>query len=276
MSLERTIRLTNGVEMPRVHLGVFNVSDEEAERTVAVALETGYRAVDTASLYRNEVGVGRAVRASGIERERLFITSKLWNDEHGYEQALAGFEASRKRLGLEYLDLYLIHWPVPGKFPETWRALQQLYRDGRVRSIGVSNFQIHHLQALRNSAENKPMVNQVEFHPFIYSEQRDLLEYCAVHQIVVQAWAPLARARRFDDPAIRQVATAHGRTPAQVMLRWALQHEVVVLPKSTNPERISANAAVWDFELTPAEMRALDGISDGVRVGPHPDTFLSS
>ena len=276
MNTEHATTLSNAVRMPLLHLGAFKASDREVQTAIHAAFASGYRAVDTAAVYKNETGVGTALRDSTLPREEYFVTSKVWNDDHGYEQTLKAFEASRERVGLEYLDLYLIHWPVPGMISQTWKALEELYRRGAVRAIGVSNFQTHHLEQLRRTAEIAPMVNQVEFHPFIYDEQRTLLQYCRDTAIVMQGWAPLARARRFDDEVVRSIAEAQQRTPAQIMLRWAVQHGVVVLPKSTNPERIKANGAIWDFELSEEQMRRLDSISDGARIGPHPDRFFES
>lgn len=266
---ERT-RLANGIEMPWLGLGVYRAEEgPEVEEAVRVALELGYRAVDTASMYRNESGVGRALHASGLPREEVFLTTKVWNSEQGYDSTLRAFEASLKRLGVDYVDLYLIHWPVPGRYKETWRALERLYREGRARAIGVSNFQIHHLEDLLAGAEVAPMVNQVECHPRL--QQRELLDFCRAHAIQLEAWAPLMRGRLSDEPTLRRIAAARGKTPAQVMLRWNLQRGVVVIPKSVRRERIEENAGIFDFELSEQEMEALASLERGERIGPDPD-----
>ncbi|MCL6521904.1 MAG: aldo/keto reductase [Firmicutes bacterium] len=256
--------------MPWLGLGVYRAEEgPEVEEAVRVALELGYRAVDTASMYRNESGVGRALHASGLPREEVFLTTKVWNSEQGYDSTLRAFEASLKRLGVDYVDLYLIHWPVPGRYKETWRALERLYREGRARAIGVSNFQIHHLEDLLAGAEVAPMVNQVECHPRL--QQRELLDFCRAHAIQLEAWAPLMRGRLSDEPTLRRIAAARGKTPAQVMLRWNLQRGVVVIPKSVRRERIEENAGIFDFELSEQEMEALASLERGERIGPDPD-----
>jgi diketogulonate reductase-like aldo/keto reductase len=270
MDLTSTVRLNNGVEMPWVGFGTFKSEPGTAtEQAVTWALEIGYRHVDTAAAYGNEADVGRAVRASGIERSKVFITTKVWNADQGYEQTLRAFEESSRKLGLDAVDLYLIHWPVPGRFVDTWRAMEKLYADGRVRAIGVSNFKVHHLEELAKTATVPPAVNQVEFHPFLL--QPELLAYDLAKGIRHEAWSPLTRGRSLDDPVIARVARAHGRSPAQVLLRWDLQHGVVTIPKSVHRERIAENAALFDFELAPAEMASIDGLDTGIRIGPDPD-----
>jgi methylglyoxal/glyoxal reductase len=270
MDLASTVRLNNGVEMPWVGFGTFKSEPgKTTEQAVAWALEIGYRHVDTAALYANEADVGRAVRASGISRSDIFVTTKVWNADQGYDAALRAFEESSRRLGLGVVDLYLIHWPVPGRFVETWRALEKLYADGRVRAIGVSNFKVHHLEELAKASSVTPAVNQVEFHPFL--RQPELLAYDQAKGIRHEAWSPLTRGRSLDNPVVVGVARAHGRTPAQVLLRWDLQHGVVTIPKSVHRERIAENAALFDFVLTPQEMEAIDGLDTGTRMGPDPD-----
>jgi diketogulonate reductase-like aldo/keto reductase len=270
MDLTSTVRLNNGVEMPWVGFGTFKSEPGRVtEQAVAWSLEIGYRHVDTAAFYGNEADVGRAVRACGIERSKVFITTKVWNTDQGYEQTLRAFEESSRKLDLGIVDLFLIHWPVAGRFAETWRALEKLYADGRVRAIGVSNFKVHHLEELAKTASVLPAVNQVEFHPFLL--QPELLTYDLAKGIRQEAWSPLTRGRNLDNPVIARVARAHGRTPAQVMLRWDLQHGVVTIPKSVHRDRIAENAALFDFELTADEMKTIDALDSGSRVGPDPD-----
>lgn len=265
--------LNNGVKMPWLGLGVYKSKEgEEVENAVKTALKIGYRSIDTAALYENERGVGKAIRDSGIPREEIFVTTKVWNDRHGYDSTLNAFEESRKKLGLEYIDLYLIHWPVPEKFKETWRALEKLYRDGLVRAIGVSNFQIHHLEELMESCEVKPAVNQVEFHPLL--TQKKLLVFCKEHNIQMEAWAPLMRGGVLDAPIIKKIAEKYGKTPAQVVLRWDLQHGVVTIPKSVREERIKENSDIFDFQLTSEEMGQIDSLNQDKRTGPDPDVFV--
>jgi diketogulonate reductase-like aldo/keto reductase len=270
MDLTTTTTLNNGVTMPWIGLGVFLVEPgDEASDAVRMALETGYRHIDTASFYRNEESVGTGIRDSGVKREDIFVTSKVWNDELGYDEAMAAFERSLERIGTDYLDLYLIHWPIKGKYVDTWRALEKLYRDGRVRAIGVSNFLTHHLDELRAHAEVPPMVNQVEFHPFLL--QKPLMDYCKEHGIQLEAWSPLTRGKRLDHEVISEIARKHSKTNAQVLIRWDLQHDVVTIPKSVHRQRIQENADVFDFELSDDDMAALDGLDEESRIGPHPD-----
>jgi diketogulonate reductase-like aldo/keto reductase len=264
VTLKSTVQLNNGVSMPRLGLGVYLMRPGKVTyQAVKAALETGYCLVDTASMYRNEEDVGRAVRDSGVPREEVFITTKLWNGDHGYDSALRAFDASLERLGLGYIDLYLIHFPVPNLRNESWRALENILASGRARAIGVSNYTERHLKDLLRHASVVPAVNQVEFSPFLY--QRDLLEFCRKQEIQLEAYAPLTAGRRLHDPRITAIAKKHGRTNAQILLRWAIQHEVVVIPKSTHPGRIEENAQVFDFELTSDEVSALDSLHDGFR-----------
>jgi 2,5-diketo-D-gluconate reductase A len=263
--------LNNGVRMPQLGFGVFQVPDSAVGPAVLAALEAGYRSIDTAALYGNEVGVGRAIASSGIAREELFITTKLWNDDHGYDRAFQAFDASLRRLDLGYVDLYLIHWPVPAKdaYVPTWRALERIYADGRARAIGVSNFQIPHLQRLQTETDIVAAVNQVELHPNL--QQAELRQFDAEHSIVTEAWSPLGQGRVLDQPAVTRLAGKHGRTPAQVVLRWHLQLGNVVIPKSVTPARIRENVDVFDFELDAADMAAIAGLETGERFGPDPD-----
>jgi len=254
--------------MPVLGLGVWKTPSGRATLdSVDAALRAGYRLVDTAALYGNEADVGQALRKSGIPRDELFVTTKLWNDDQGYERALAAFRKSQAALGVGVVDLYLIHWPVDQRL-ESWRALRKLQRDGACRSIGVSNFMIPHLEELLQAGDVVPSVNQVEFNPFLF--QRELLEYCRKHRIQLEAYAPLTRGRRLDDPVLRDIAETHHKTPAQVVLRWALQHDVVIIPKSVRTERIRENAQLFDFQLRESEMEALDRLNENLRTAWDP------
>lgn len=264
--------LTNGVRMPWLGVGMFRLADgPEVQQVVQWALDTGYRSIDTAAVYGNEAGVGRAIRASSVPREAVFVTSKVWNADHGYERTLRAFDTSLKRLGMDYLDLYLIHWPVKDSTRDTWRALEKLYRDGRVRAIGVSNFLAHHLRALMEDTEIVPMVNQVEFHPYLC--QTSLLEFCARYGIQVQAWGTLLRGKIVAMPPVVALAEKYAKTPAQLVLRWAVQHGVVAITKSSHLERLESNANIFDFVISRADMAQLDALDRELRLGPHPDSF---
>jgi diketogulonate reductase-like aldo/keto reductase len=272
------ITLNTGAAIPQVGFGVFQVPDDQTALAVSRALHSGYRHVDTAALYRNERSVGQAIEQSGIPRGDIFLTTKVWNTDHGHDRALRAFDASLSRLGLDYVDLYLIHWPVPaaGRYVQTWKALEELYADGRARAIGVSNFEPAHLERLFAEADVVPAVNQIELHPYL--AQRRLRELHAAHGIVTQSWSPIARGGQgglLDDPVIAKVAGEHGRTPAQVILRWHVQHGLVPLPRSVNPARIAENLALFGWELTGGDMAAIDGLDRDGRIGPHPDTFNS-
>jgi diketogulonate reductase-like aldo/keto reductase len=268
-SISSRIRLNQGPEIPWLGLGVFQTEPGAVTRNaVSFALEAGYRAVDTAAMYANEGDVGEAVRASGLPRDEVFVTTKLWHTDHGYEPALRAGRASAKRLGLGGIDLYLIHWPranSPQDRIDSWRALTQLKREGVCRAIGVSNYTVRHLEELRAHSDVVPAVDQVEFHPFVYNPE--LLEYCDQHGIRLEAWSPLTRGRHLDHPTIATIAAAHHRTPAQVLIRWGLEHGILEIPKSIHRERIRENAQVFDFSLTAAEMAALDALRGGPRVG---------
>lgn len=240
-----------------------------AEGAVLHALRSGYRLFDTARLYENEVELGRAIRAGGIPREEVFITTKLWNDDHGYQRALRAFDRSFRGLNVGYVDLYLIHWPVGGLRSESWKALQDIQRSGRARSIGVSNYTVRHLEELLAKSSAIPAVDQVEFHPWLYQEE--LLEFCAKQGIVVEAYSPLTKGRRLRDPALMELAAKYGRSPAQVLIRWSLQHGLVVIPKSSRPERIGENARVFDFSLSSADMARLDDFNEDDHTSWNPD-----
>ncbi|MFE4240913.1 aldo/keto reductase [Peribacillus butanolivorans] len=272
-SIEETITLHNGVKMPQLGFGVFKVKNgTETVESVKKAIEVGYRSIDTAAVYENEEGVGQAIRESGISREELFITSKVWNTDQGYETTLQAFDDSLKRLGLEYLDLYLIHWPGKDKYLETWKALEKLYNEGKVKSIGVSNFHVHHLEKLLANSEIKPVVNQIELHPLL--TQVEIRDYCEKHDIKVEAWSPLGRGSLIEEPTINHIAKKHGKSSAQVLIRWHLQHEIVVIPKSITPSRIEENAQVFDFSLSLNEMNQIDALNKNERFGSNPDELL--
>ncbi|MEH7112352.1 aldo/keto reductase [Neobacillus niacini] len=269
-SLKDTVTLANGVKMPWLGLGVFKVNDgDEVIQSVKAAIRNGYISIDTAAVYENEEGVGQAIRESDVPREDLFITSKVWNTDQGYETTLKAFETSLNKLGLQYLDLYLIHWPGVDKYNETWKAIEKLYKDGRVRAIGVSNFHVHHLEDLIRDAEIKPMVNQVEFHPHL--TQNELRDYCKKEGIQLEAWSPLKKGELLNDPVLEDIAAKHNKTVAQVILRWDLQHGVVTIPKSIKETRIIENSNVFDFELTAEEMAKIDGLNQDSRSGSNPD-----
>lgn len=275
-NLQDTTTLHNGVKMPWFGLGVFKVEEgPELENAVAVAIKHGYRSLDTAAIYGNEAGVGRGIREglkqTGIAREQLFVTSKVWNADLGYESTLAAYETSLSKLDLKYLDLYLIHWPVQGKFKEAWKALETLYKEGRVKAIGVSNFQIYQLEELMKDAEIKPMVNQVEYHPRL--TQKKLQTYCIEQGIQLEAWSPLMQGQLLEHPVLQEIADKYRKSAAQVILRWDLQNGVVTIPKSTKERRIIENADVFDFALTIEDMERIDGLNENHRVGPDPDNF---
>lgn len=270
--MDKTIALSSGAAIPAVGFGTWEVTpDETAEKMVRTALDMGYRHVDTAKIYGNERGVGKAIRESGIPREEIFVTTKLWNSDHAYDDARRAIDDSLERLGLEYVDLYLVHWPRSDKRDEAWRAMQDIYEAGKAKSIGVSNYTIRHLNELLETAEIKPMVNQVEFHPFMYDAQKALLAYCRERDIAVEAYSPLARHSKMTVSAVEQIAAKTAKTPSQVVLRWCLQHGTVPLPRSTNPDHIRENLAIFDFELDEASMRTLDSLSDGERVTDNPE-----
>lgn len=259
--ISTTAKLNNGVEIPYLGLGVYLArAGEQAQNAVRWALKTGYRQIDTAKFYANERDVGAGVRSSDVPREEVFVVTKLWNSDHGYEQTLQAFERSNNALGLDYVDLYLIHWPVEGKRTESWRALLEIYATDKCRAIGVSNYTIRHLEELLADSPVVPAVNQVEFHPFLY--QKELLEYCRAHGIQFQAYSPLTKGQRLNDANITRIAEKYGKSNAQIMIRWVLQHDVVVIPKSSNRERIRENADVFDFEISEEDMAFLDSLDE--------------
>lgn len=267
------ITLNNGVTIPQIGFGVFQIPEAQTAAAVTTALEAGYRSIDTAAIYHNEAGVGAALKAAGVPRDELFITTKVWNTDQGYDETLRAFDASTARLGLDRLDLYLIHWPTPkrAKYLDTWRALEKLLADGRVRAIGVSNFLPEQLRAVAGLGGTVPAVNQIEVHPAL--QQRDAQQANAELGVITEAWSPLAQAGVLGDPAVLRIATAHDRTPAQVVLRWHVQQGRIVIPKSVTPSRITENLRIFDFELTADELDAIDALESDGRTGPHPDHF---
>ena len=262
--IESVGELNNGVRIPRLGLGVYqSAPGQTTKKAVGYALKIGYRHIDTARIYGNESDVGAAIRESGIKREDIFVTTKLWNGDQGYETAFNAGNESLKRLGLKYLDLYLIHWPVQNARAESWKALVQLLKDGKCRSIGVSNYTVRHLTELLEGSDVVPAVNQVEFSPFLY--QKQLLDYCEKKTIQVEAYSPLTQGDKLNHPAIQHIAKRHNKTPAQIMIRWGLEHKLVTIPKSVHEERIRENAQVFDFHLTAEDMRSLDSLNENFR-----------
>ncbi|WP_027634432.1 aldo/keto reductase [Clostridium hydrogeniformans] len=276
-NMNSTITLNNGIEMPRLGLGVFRVEDSsELINAVKVAIKNGYRSIDGAAIYGNEEAMGEGIREgikeAGISREDLFITSKVWNADLGYESTIAAYEASLNRLGVDYLDLYLIHWPVEGKYKEAWKALEYLYKEGRVRAIGVSNFQVHHLQDLLGDAEVKPVINQIELHPYL--SQKNVREFCEENHIQVEAWSPLMAGNGLlENEILKEIAKKYNKTVAQIVLRWDLQGQVVTIPKSTNERRLIENIDIFDFNLNKVDIDKIDSLNQDLRVGPDPDNF---
>jgi diketogulonate reductase-like aldo/keto reductase len=282
--MDQKITLNNGVQMPAMGLGVWKAEDgKEVEQAVLWALEAGYRLIDTAKIYNNEDGVGRAIKQSGIPREEIFVTTKLWNEDQGYDTGLKAIDGSLQRLGLDYVDLYLIHWPItvkpaadidlslPTKRPETWKAMEEIYKAGKAKAIGVSNYAIKHLEEMKSYASVPPAVNQVEFHPFLVQEQ--LLNYCKANNIIVEAYCPLIHGTKLNDDRITAVAKKYNKSNAQILIRWSIQHGCVPIPKSTRQDRIKENIVVFDFELSAEDMAALDQLNENYRNTYDPDTM---
>jgi 2,5-diketo-D-gluconate reductase A len=274
MATVPTITLNNGVEIPQLGFGVYQVKPEETAQAVQTALEVGYRHIDTAEMYRNEKGVGEGIRNSGVPREEVFVTSKLNNGFHAHDDALKAFEGTLEALQFDYVDLFLIHWPLPTidvDYIETWKAMEEIYRSGRAKSIGVSNFNPHHLRRLFSETEVRPAVNQIEIHPYL--TQDDLRAFDADHEIATEAWSPIAQGKCLDDPTILRVAERHGKTPAQVTLRWHIQRGDIVFPKSVTRSRVEENFDLFDFELSEDDIREITALNRNERTGPDPDTF---
>ncbi len=266
------VTLNNGIKMPQLGFGVFQVGNEETTEAVSNAIKVGYTSIDTAMIYQNEEGVSQAIKLAEKKREDLFITTKVWNTDHGFENTLAAFDKSMERLGLDYLDLYLIHWPTPkyDEYIDSYRALEKLYKDGRVRAIGVCNFEIEHLERLLNETEIKPVLNQVECHPYL--AQNELKAFCKKHDIFVEAWSPLERGGNvLKDEVILKIAENYNKTAAQIVLRWHLQNETIVIPKTITLSRMEENINVFDFELSKEDMEAIDKLDSGRRTGPNPN-----
>jgi diketogulonate reductase-like aldo/keto reductase len=274
MSDVPTVRFNNGVEIPQLGFGVFQVPPDEVVEPVRTAIESGYRLIDTAAAYQNEEGVGKAIADSGVPRDQLFITTKLWNADQGYDRALKAFDESLAKLGLDYVDLYLIHWPLPKRdlYVDTWKAFEKIYADGRARAIGVSNFTQRHLNRLLQETEVVPALNQIELHPRL--PQEEMRAFHAEHDIVTEAWSPIGQGKGLlEDPTLATIAEAHGKSPAQVVLRWHMQLGNVTIPKSVTPDRIQQNIEVFDFELSDADLGTISALGTGERVGPDPETF---
>lgn len=271
--IRTTTVLNNGCEMPVLGLGVYKTKNgREVIDSIHYALEAGYRHIDTASYYENEEGVGKAVRSADIAREEIFITTKVWIDDQGYDNTIKAFNTSLKKLNLEYVDLYLIHWPVPKEYSESWKALEKLYKEGRIKAIGLSNSLQHHIEEICNICEIKPMVLQNEFHPRLV--QQELLDFCRIKGIQYEAWAPLMRGRILNNEVITGLAEKYYRTPAQILIRWDLQKGVVTIPKSVHKERIIENSKVFDFVLAEEDVQLIDALDREERTGAHPDNFL--
>jgi len=268
-AIQKTTELHNGVKMPWLGLGTYLSEPGEVEDAVKTALQVGYRSIDTAAFYRNELNIGKAIKESDVNRDEIFLTSKVWNSDQGYDKTLQAFDKSLEQLGTEYLDLYLVHWPVKGKFLDTWKALEKLYEEKRVRAIGVSNFLVHHLEELMGKAKIIPMVNQVEFHPYLV--QKDLMLFCLENNIQQEAWSPIMKGRANEVELLRKLAEKYKKTPTQIVLRWDLQHNVVTIPKSVHDNRIEENSQIFDFTLTEDEMASIDMLDKHDRFGPDPD-----
>ncbi|HKX97663.1 MAG TPA: aldo/keto reductase [Candidatus Nitrosocosmicus sp.] len=263
-TLNSVVKLNNGIEIPRLGLGVYQIPPgKSTAKAVKYALETGYKHIDTAKIYGNESDVGKALKESDVKRDDVFITTKVWNSDQGYDSTLEAFESSLKRLGLSYVDLYLVHWPVQEKIIETWKAMIKLLNSGKVNAIGVSNYSIKELKEMLDGSDIVPAINQVEFHPYLY--QKDLLRFCKSHLIQLEAYSPLTRGKRLDDPTLVRIANAYDKTPAQILVRWSLQHDLVVIPKSSHEERILENSKVFNFHINQKEMEILDSLNEDLR-----------
>ncbi len=271
LTLNSTFELSNGIKMPILGLGTWNLFGDSAYKPVKWALESGYRLIDTATIYGNERKVGQAIRDSGIPREEIFITTKVWNSDQGHASTIKAFEKSLKKLNLSYVDLYLIHWPVTGLRKESWKALEEIFEKGKARAIGISNYAIRHLTELMENSNILPTVNQVEFSPFLY--QKDLLELCKNHKIIVEAYSPLTRGRKMNDPLLLSLGQKLGKTPAQVLIRWGLQHGIVEIPKSGNKQHILENANVFDFKINNEDMMMMNKLNEDFRMGDDPSSY---
>lgn len=272
LNLETTVKLNNGIEIPILGLGTYLATEDRGYQAIRYALKIGYRHIDTAAMYENERKICLALENDDVPREEIFVTTKLWNSDHGYKKALEAFEESNEKLRLDYIDLYLIHWPVQGLRMESWRALEQLYKDGKCRAIGVSNYTIRYLEELLKEAEIVPVVNQVEFHPYLY--QKELLEYCMSKNIWIESYSPLTKGRMLEDPPLVEIAKKYRKSTAQILIRWSLQKNTITLPKSANVDRIMENAEVFEFEITEEDMKILDSFNKNLRVTWDPTNAL--
>ena len=272
MDINTKWKLNNGVEIPVLGLGTYLSTGSEAYEATLFALQNGYRHIDTATFYANETEIGKAVKDSGIDRNEIFVTTKLWNSDQGYDSALRAFEKSLNNFGFDYVDLYLIHWPLTGKRKDSWKALERIYEEKAARSIGISNYTIRHIEELKTYANVMPVVNQVEFNPFLY--QKELQEYCEENGILIEAYTPLTRGKKFNDPVLRAIAEKYAKTPAQILIRWALQVHTIVLPKSANKKRILENADIFDFEISDEDMQKLNALNEGYRITWDPSNEL--
>jgi diketogulonate reductase-like aldo/keto reductase len=267
------IKLNNGLAMPQLGLGVLKMTDgDEVRQAVLSALKEGYRSIDTARAYGNEEGVGQALKESGIPRKEIFLTTKLWNRDQGYDSTLKAFQESLARLGSEYVDLYLIHWPGRNKYKDTWKAMEKLYNDGLIKAIGVSNFQVHHLDDLHSSSDVIPVVNQIELHPYLI--QKEVRGYCFSHDIKVEAWSPLGQGLLLQDQTLQRLAKKYQKSVAQIILRWDIQNGIIIIPKTTRPERMKENMTLFDFSIDEADMKTIDSLNKNQRTGPDPDIFF--
>lgn len=264
-------KLNNGSSIPQIGLGVWKATDEDVAQAVEWALKAGYRLIDTAAIYKNEGGVGEGIRNSGVPREEIFVTTKLWNGDQGYESAHQAFNDSLKRLGLDYVDLYLIHWPVAGKYKDSWRAMEEIYESGKAKAIGVSNFHKHHLEDLMADAKVKPVLDQIELHPTL--TQEPLREYLKSIDIAVESWSPLGQGTILSNPVLVEIGKKYNKTAAQVIIRWHLQNDIIVIPKSVHEERIQENFDVFDFELTADDIQKINALNINERLGSDPDNF---
>lgn len=270
MDINTTKKLNNGIEIPILGIGVFK-SGEDTYYAVRYALDAGYRHIDTAAYYNNEKAVGKAIRDSGISRENIFVTTKLWNDDMRSHKVKEAFEKSLSLLDLDYIDLYLIHWPVKEEYVNSYKAMENLYVDGKIKAIGVSNFQPHHLDFLLNHTEVRPAINQIECHPYL--NNREVIEYCRSKNISPQSWSPLARGRVLDNNKLIEIASKHNKTIAQITIKWHMQNDIIVIPKSVHKQRIIENSQVFDFSLSPQDIQIIDNLDCGMRTGSHPDFF---
>jgi len=268
LKIDTKIELHNGIFIPIIGLGTWVLNGKAAYNAVSWALEMGYRLIDTATVYENERKVGEAIKDSGIPRDEVFITTKVWKSDQGYDNTLAALKTSLKKLDIDYVDLYLIHWPVPGKTTETWKAMEYIYEEGKARAIGVSNYNLHFLNELLDNSEEMPVVNQVEFSPFLY--QKELLEFCRLKNIKLEAYSPLTRGKKLDHPKILEIAQKYNKSAAQVLIRWGLQHEIIEIPKSGNKDHLEENINVFDFSLKSSEIQELDNLNKDFRVVEDP------